>query len=91
MIFTKNGCGACHTFKAVPDANGKVGPNLDNLLTSAKAAGESLVPFIKESIVDPNKYIAPGYQPGVMPPSFGSTIPPNQLSVLVAFIAANTK
>ncbi len=58
VIFTKNGCGACHTLKAVPDANGKVGPDLDSLSKSAKAAGEALVPFIKESIVDPNKYIA---------------------------------
>jgi cytochrome c oxidase subunit 2 len=91
VIFTKNGCGACHTFKAVPDATGKVGPDLDTLSKSAKAAGEALVPFIKESIVDPNKYIAPGYQPGVMPPSFGSTIPITQLNTLVAFIAANTK
>ena len=48
------------------------------------------MPFIKESIVDPNKYIAAGYQPGVMPPLFGTTIPATQLNTLVAFIAANT-
>jgi cytochrome c oxidase subunit 2 len=91
VIFTQNGCGACHTFSAVPDAKGKVGPDLDNLSKSAKAAGEELAPFIKESIVDPNKVVAPGYQPGVMPPSFGTTIPVTQLNTLVAFIAANTK
>jgi cytochrome c oxidase subunit II len=91
LIFTKNGCGACHTFKPVPGATGKVGPDLDNLSVSAKAAGEALIPFIKQSIVDPNKVIAKGYQPGVMPPSFGTTIPPTQLNALVAYIAANTK
>ena len=37
----------------------------------AKAAGKTnatdLAGFIKESIADPNKYIAKGYAPGVMP------------------------
>ena len=36
VIFTKNGCGACHTFKPVPAATGKVGPDLDNLSESAE-------------------------------------------------------
>jgi len=91
VIFTKNGCGACHTFKPVPGATGKVGPDLDQLSESAKAAGQDLVPFIKQSIVDPNAYIAKGYQPGVMPGTFASTIPASQLNALVAYIAANTK
>ena len=91
VIFTKNGCGACHTFKPIPGATGKVGPDLDNLSVSAKAAGQSLVPFIKQSIVDPNAVIAKGYQPGVMPGTFGTTIPPKQLNLLVAYIAAHTK
>jgi cytochrome c oxidase subunit II len=91
VIFTKNGCGACHTFKPVPGATGKVGPDLDNLSESAKAAGQDLVPFIKQSIVDPNAYIAKGYQPGVMPGTFAHTIPAGQLNALVAYIAAHTK
>jgi cytochrome c oxidase subunit 2 len=91
VIFTKNGCGACHTLTAVPGATGKVGPDLDTLSPSAKAAGQKLIPFIKQSIVDPNAYIAKGYQPGVMPGTFGTTIPHQQLNVLVAFIAAHTK
>jgi len=91
VIFTKNGCGACHTFKPIPAATGKVGPDLDNLSESAKAAGEDLVPFIKQSIVDPNAYVPKGYQPGVMPNTFGTTIPITQLNALVAYIAANTK
>ncbi len=91
VIFTNNGCGACHTFKPVPAATGKVGPDLDSLSASAKAAGQELVPFIHQSIVDPNAVIAKGFQPGVMPGTFGSTIPPRQLNALVAYIAANTK
>ena len=59
--FTTNGCGACHTFKRDPGANGKVGPDLDDLkAAAAKAPACRSSTFIKDSIVDPNKYIAPG-------------------------------
>ena len=51
MIFTNNGCGACHTFTPIPAATGKVGPDLDDLSVNAKAAGQDLVTFIKQSIV----------------------------------------
>jgi cytochrome c oxidase subunit 2 len=89
-IFTQNGCGACHTFTPIPAATGKLGPNLDNLTVSAGKAHESLTAYIRQSIVDPNAYIVPTYQPGVMPGTFASTIPPKQLDVLVAYLAANT-
>ncbi len=81
---------ACHTFKAIPGANGKVGPDLDDLSAAAKRAGVPLEQFIHDSIVDPNKYIAPGYQPGVMPPNFGTTIPADKLDQLVHYLLENT-
>ena len=37
------------------------------------------------SIVDPNKEIAEGYQPGVMPQDFGDQIPQDQLDALVDY------
>jgi cytochrome c oxidase subunit II len=85
--FTSSGCGACHTFKAIPAAVGKVGPSLDNLKAEAARAHEDLTTFIKESITDPNKYVEPGYQPGVMPPSFAQTIPADKLDALVQYLA----
>jgi cytochrome c oxidase subunit 2 len=91
-IFTSSGCAACHTFSAIPDAVGKVGPSLDNLSESAKAAGQPLEDFIRQSIVDPNAYIAPGYQPGVMPGTYNHTIVPHSnIDVLVHYLATNTK
>jgi cytochrome c oxidase subunit 2 len=91
-IFTQNGCGACHTFTPIPAATGKVGPDLDNLSAAAKKAGQPLEAFIKQSIVDPDAYIAPGYQPGVMPTTFGHTIvPKSNIDVLVQYLAKNTK
>ena len=41
---------------------------------------------MKESIVDPNKVIASGYQPGVMPGNFGDTLSPQEIDALVAFV-----
>jgi cytochrome c oxidase subunit 2 len=88
--FISSGCGACHTFKGIPGAIGKVGPSLDTLKAEAARAHEDLAAFIKESIVDPNKYVEHGYQPGVMPPSFAQTIPAGKLDALVQYLAEHT-
>ena len=82
-VFAANGCNACHTLSAA-GASGKVGPDLDKTLTDKDAA------FIKTSIVDPNAYIAPGYQKGIMPENFKSALSPKQLNDLVAFVYKST-
>ncbi len=60
VLFNNNGCGACHTDLAAK-ATGKVGPDLDKLKQEAAKDGRPLDQFIKESILDPNAYIAPGF------------------------------
>jgi cytochrome c oxidase subunit 2 len=87
--FVTNGCSGCHTFKPA-GATGKIGPDLDNLPQYAKKAGKPLQAFIRESIVNPNAYIAPGYSPNVMPSTF-STLPKSQLDALVAFLSGSGK
>jgi len=90
-VFNQQGCGGCHTLQAA-GASGKVGPDLDNLkAAAAKANKGALADFIKQSIVDPNAYIAPGYSPNIMPPTFGQQIPAAQLNQLVQYLATNTK
>jgi cytochrome c oxidase subunit II len=89
--FISKGCGACHTFSAVPSAQGKVGPSLDNLSEAAKAAGEPLEDYIRQSIVDPNAKLAPGYNPPSTMPSFQTLIPPADLDALVQYLVENTK
>jgi cytochrome c oxidase subunit 2 len=88
-VFNNNGCGGCHTFKPA-NASGKVGPDLDDLSAEAKKAGVPLEDFVRESIVDPNKYIAPGYPPNVMPKTFGS-LPKPQLDALVNYLVSGGK
>jgi cytochrome c551/c552 len=91
-VFVSSGCGACHTFTPA-GTSATVGPNLDTTPTeSAKADGNmALAAFVKQSIVDPNAYIAKGFPKGVMPPTFGAQLSKTQLADLVAFIVAGQK
>jgi cytochrome c oxidase subunit 2 len=82
-VFKNNGCGACHTFKPA-GSTGKVGPDLDNLAAEAKQAGKPLDAFVRESIVNPNAYVQPGYPKNVMPPF--AQLPKNELDALVQYL-----
>jgi cytochrome c oxidase subunit 2 len=76
-------CGTCH---ALADAGttATTGPALDKVLKGKDAA------FIKESILDPNKVIAPGYQPDIMPSNFGDTLSAQQVDALVQYLSKVT-
>jgi len=88
-IFTGTaGCSGCHTFTAA-GATGTVGPNLDNISASQKDSGEPLNKFISDSITDPNKYIAKGFSPGIMPDTFAASLSKADIADLVAFISQN--
>ena len=41
---------------------------------------------MKESIVDPNKVIAPGFAAGVMPGNFGESLSAEEIDALVAYL-----
>ncbi len=84
--FASAGCGGCHTFTPA-GTDAQVGPDLDNLVADAKKAGEPEDKYIEQSIVDPDAVIVSGYQPGVMPTTFGKTLSPEELSGLVAFLS----
>ena len=86
-LFASQGCNGCHTFAAA-GSSAEVGPSLDaDLEQHAEDAGQSLEDYVKSSLVNPNTYVVEGYQPGIMPPS--SSLEPQQLADLVAFIAEN--
>jgi mono/diheme cytochrome c family protein len=78
-VFTAQGCGSCHTFKAA-GSTATVGPNLDEVLKGKSPD------FVHESIVNPNAEIAKGYAPNVMPQTYGSDLSAKQLADLVAFL-----
>jgi cytochrome c551/c552 len=90
-VYNANGCAACHTF-APANSTGTIGPNLDTAPTADASKDNMALPaFVKQSIVDPNAYIAPGYAKGVMPTTFGTSLSSAQLDSLVAFIVAGAK
>jgi mono/diheme cytochrome c family protein len=77
-------CSTCHTLKEA-GATQTIGPNLDEVLKGKDAA------FIHESIVDPNAEVTTGYQPGIMPQTYGEQLDEKQLADLVAFLVEATK
>jgi cytochrome c551/c552 len=84
-IFLSTGCGACHTFEpAGPDAKGTIGPDLDRLPEFAQQAGQPLEQFVRESILDPGKYVEKGFA-NVMPKTYDS-LPKDRLDALVEFL-----
>lgn len=83
QVFANNGCGGCHTFAAAK-SGGVTGPNLDEVLRGQSEA------MVRESIVDPNKEIAKGYPPNVMPSTFEQTLSPKELEDLVEYLVENT-
>jgi cytochrome c2 len=91
-LFTSD-CATCHTFAAA-GANGTFGPNLDKVLVQDAQADHSMAldAFIRESIVNPNAYIATGFtKPSGMPSNFGQSLTKTQIDDLVAFIVSGTQ
>jgi cytochrome c551/c552 len=82
-LFASNGCVSCHTYKPAA-SKATVGPDLDKLATYAKTAKQPLDKFVRESIVNPNAYVQPGFPANVMP-SFASLQEP-QINALVTFL-----
>jgi mono/diheme cytochrome c family protein len=86
QIFTAAGCAGCHTLSKA-NANGTIGPNLDEL---AQAAGErpgSPEDYVRESLLDPDAVTAEGFQSGVMP-SYEGRLSDQQLQALVEYLLA---
>ena len=96
-IFTGVGsCGSCHTLSAA-GTTGTVGPNLNTLKqacaapASQQARGSTLQKCIQTAIINPYKYIPPGYKSGIMPNTFSKTLSPTQIQALVAFLSSVAK
>jgi cytochrome c oxidase subunit II len=88
--FGSAGCGGCHTFTPA-GTDAEIGPSLDDLASDAKAAGEPLHEYVRQSIVDPNAVVVEGYQSGVMPTTFGETLSTEELDALVAYLSGEQR
>jgi len=79
-LFTDNGCGSCHSL----DETKLVGPGLGTLTAAAERAGKPVEEFTRESIVQPDAYIEPGF-PNAMPNAYGG-LSDEQLDALVQYL-----
>ena len=82
-----NGCVGCHS---VDPAVTMTGPTWFHLADTAtnRRPGESPALYIHTSIVEPGAFVVPDYPSGVMPTTYGETIPVEDLANLVAYLLA---
>jgi mono/diheme cytochrome c family protein len=85
QLFASQGCIGCHIVKG---QGGAVGPNQSTIGTVAatRKPGLDAAGYIRESIVNPNAFVVPGFQPNVMPQTYGQTLTPEQIDQLVNFL-----
>lgn len=81
--FEDEGCAGCHRL-ADAGATGRIGPDLDAVLTDQDEAK------IREDIVDPQAEATPGFTGAQMPDRYGD-LPAEDLDALVKYLAAATK
>jgi mono/diheme cytochrome c family protein len=96
-VFSSAGCSACHTLAAA-GATGTIGPDLDQRLrsdcslpASKSIRGATLQQCIETAITKPYAYIPSGYQAGIMPPNFATTLSSTQIQALVNFLSTMAK
>lgn len=91
-IILNAGCGNCHKIGDIGEAH-KVGPDLTyiGLTASERVPGMSAEDYIRQSILEPNAYLAPecpntSCLPGIMPQNFHLRLTDEQVATLVAFL-----
>jgi mono/diheme cytochrome c family protein len=96
-LINSKGCGACHTIQEIPTARGTIGPNLTDLgqVAGTMKPGMSAKDYIRESILQPNAFIVPGFpSPSPMPPftvgptSTGTQFTEEDLDLLIDYLAS---
>lgn len=82
--FAKYGCSACHMHPLIEEG-GDLGPDLGAIGATAgqRVPGMSAEQFIAESIIDPNKVIADGFDGDMMPDDLGGQMLVSELNMMV--------
>ena len=87
---TNAGCRICHSLDPGRDL---VGPSLAGVGTRAASAvpGLGAEGYLRQSIVDPDAYVVPGYPAGQMLAGLGDVLSDQEIDNLVAFMASLTE
>lgn len=98
--FQKGACGSCHNISGIPGAVGVVGPKLDDISTmseemikdaSYSGHATNAEEYIRESITDPNLFIAPecptgACVPDVMPATLSEALTTDEINAIVTYL-----
>ncbi len=86
QLTAANGCIGCHQLDPAQTAVAPSWYNVANSALSHAAAGDGPAAYIYHSIVAPNDFIVPGYNPGIMPQTYGETLSDEQIMNIVAYL-----
>ncbi|NJN14991.1 MAG: cytochrome c [Oscillochloris sp.] len=78
-------CVGCHSRS--PQAPAVTGPTLAMIMGRAEVQADPAA-WLRQGIVNPNAEIAPGYQAGLMPATYGQSLAPAQIDALVQYMLA---
>ena len=93
-VYLKNYCGICHTLLAA-GTQGTFGPPHDGVATAARqrladpsytGKAVTVVQYLRESLVEPAAYAAPGYSYTSHPMPAYTYLPKHELDALVYFL-----
>ncbi len=81
----RSGCAVCHSLEPGVEL---VGPSLAGVATRAgeSVPGLDAAAYLRQSIVDPDAYVVPGFPAGQMLPDFASVLEDDEIEYLVAFL-----
>lgn len=79
-------CADCHSIE--PGAISTIGPNLSNIGNRAgtTVAGMPATDYLREAIIDPDAFLAGGFQEGIHPRGYGTTLTRRQIDDLIAYM-----
>ncbi len=93
-IFVRAGCPVCHRIPGIPGADGRVGPALilgttgvqriSNSTYSGSAA--TVRDYIVESVLEPDRFVVPGYPSRTMPTWYGTKLTALALEKIAAYL-----
>lgn len=98
--FQKGTCGSCHTIAGIPNAAGVIAPNLTDInmtaeehVKSGSYTGKATTAeeYIRESILDPNLFVAPkcptgDCAPNVMPATLKDTLNTDEINAIISYL-----
>lgn len=97
-IFTRAGCPVCHAIPGIPGANGQVGPRLALGTTGAqrltdpgyRGLAKTVHDYVVESVLEPGRFVVPGYPERTMPTWYGSKLSAAALEKIATYLEQQT-